>query len=192
MNFTRPLILASRSPRRKQLVEQLGLSVIVQPMDIEETYPDTLDPYKVPEYLARKKALAFEKITDNAIILTGDTVVILDNKILEKPADRNEAINMLSSLSGKKHDVVSGICLRDNSNIITASETTTVWFNNLSIEEISYYVDNYKPFDKAGAYGIQEWIGMIGVEKIEGSYFNVVGFPIHLVYQKLIQFNKGN
>ncbi|MCX2745647.1 Maf family protein [Mangrovivirga sp. M17] len=188
MNFTRPLVLASRSPRRKQLIEDLGLNVTIRPTDIDESYPSDLDPFLVPEFLANKKADAISKINDEEIVLTGDTVVILEGQILEKPVDKKQAFEMLEMLSGKKHYVVSGICLKDKSKRTSASSVTTVWFKDLSDDEIHYYIDHYKPFDKAGAYGIQEWIGMVGVEKIEGSYFNVVGFPVHLIYEMLSEF----
>ncbi|QCK15939.1 Maf family protein [Mangrovivirga cuniculi] len=188
MNFTRPLVLASRSPRRKQLIEDLGLKVIIKPTDIDESYPADLDPFLVPEFLANKKADAISEVNNEEVVLTGDTVVILEGEILEKPSDKKHAIEMLRLLSGKKHYVVSGICLKDKDKRISASSVTSVWFKELSDDEIHYYIDNYEPFDKAGAYGIQEWIGMVGVEKIEGSYFNVVGFPVHLIYEILSEF----
>jgi len=186
LNYT--LILASGSPRRKQILSEAGINFLIKPANIdEENYPSQLNVHKVPEYLAKLKAEAIAT-TDNEIVLAADTVVIIDNQILGKPVDKQEAISILTQLSGRMHEVVTGVCLRSKDKTVAFSDTTEVYFRELTSEEIEYYVDNYKPFDKAGAYGIQEWIGMIGVEKINGSFYNVMGLPIVPVYQQLKNF----
>jgi len=187
MNFSKyKITLASGSPRRKQMLEELGLSFIVKTKETDETYPADLNTLEVAEYIAIKKAEAFkDTINNDELIITADTVVLTDNTILGKPKDRQEAYNMLKSLSGKAHKVISGVCLKTSENKHSFSSTTEVYFKDLTDDEIYYYIDNYKPFDKAGAYGIQEWIGFIGVERIDGSYFNVVGLPIQRLYTEL-------
>jgi septum formation protein len=178
------LILASNSPRRKQILEEAGISFRVQTKDIPEIYPESLDCIEVPSYLAALKAKAFSDLNDQTII-TADTIVLLDGKILGKPSGRDDAFAMLRSLSGKKHEVITGVCILNKNTELIFSDTTDVYFKSLSDEQINYYLDHFKPYDKAGAYGIQEWIGMVGVEKISGSYFNVMGLPIHKVYAEL-------
>jgi septum formation protein len=183
---SKKLILASQSPRRKELLKGLGVDFEVRIKDINEDFPQNLDPSEVAGFLSAKKAAAFaSEIGPDEILLTSDTVVILNGKILGKPADEEEAFEMISALSGKTHLVTTGITFLTLGKELTLSDTAKVFFKELSRQEIEYYISNYKPFDKAGAYGIQEWIGFVGVQKIEGSYFTVMGLPIHLVYDVL-------
>jgi septum formation protein len=181
------IILASQSPRRYELMKMAGLEFEVKSKNVDETHPvDTL-PEKIPVYLAQKKAKAFSsEISANQVVIGADTIVILENVIFEKPAGRSDAIEMLSALSGKMHSVVTGVCLLTKEKEIVFSETTRVYFNALSLAQIEYYVDNFKPFDKAGAYACQEWIGAVGIKRFEGDYFNVVGLPINRVYHELM------
>ncbi|HET8809651.1 MAG TPA: Maf-like protein [Flavobacteriaceae bacterium] len=179
------LILASASPRRQQFLKELGLDFEIRLKPVEEIYPDGLKPSEIAEYLAKLKAEAFPDLKPNEILITGDTIVVFENKILGKPKNEEEAFEMLRMLSGKKHKVISSVCLKSTEKTSIAHDVTKVWFKELSAEEIRYYIDNFQPFDKAGAYGIQEWIGQIGVEKIEGSYFTVMGMPVHLLYEML-------
>ncbi|MBQ0007609.1 MAG: septum formation protein Maf [bacterium] len=179
------LILGSKSPRRKALLEGLDIQFTVRTIDIDETYPETLQSEEVPLYIAKMKADAFCDLTKEDTLLTADTVVIVDGKILGKPADREEAIAMLQSLQNRTHTVVTGICLRRQDKIIKLKDITKVHVSTLSTNEIEYYVDTYKPYDKAGAYGIQEWFGYIAIDHIEGSYFNVMGLPTHIVYKAI-------
>jgi septum formation protein len=172
------IILASQSPRRKELLALLDLEFTVEVREVDEVFPDDLDATEVAEYLAKLKASAFTNITDEQLIITADTVVVLDNKILGKPKNKAEATQMLQSLSNRSHRVITGVCIKTCDKTISFSNTTKVYFKELTASEIDYYIENYKPFDKAGSYGIQEWIGAIGITKIEGSYFNVVGLPI--------------
>jgi septum formation protein len=183
---SKKLILASQSPRRKELLKGLGFDFEIRTKDIEEDFPQELEASKVAGFLSAKKAAAFrEEIGPDEIILTSDTVVILEGKILGKPIDEADAFNMLSALSGKSHLVTTGITFLSTEKLLTFSDTAKVFFKELSSAEIDYYISNFGPFDKAGAYGIQEWIGFVGVKKIEGSYFTVMGLPIHLVYDAL-------
>lgn len=180
------LILASASPRRQQILTEAGYEFVVSPAHTDESFSPEHPSLDVARYLAEKKAKAFQgKITDQQLVITADTTVVLGNAILNKPADEQEAYQMLRSLSGRQHQVITGVCLYTNQKEYSFSDTTEVWFKELSDEEIWYYIRNYKPFDKAGSYGIQEWIGMIGITKIEGSYFNVMGLPIHRVAEEL-------
>jgi septum formation protein len=183
---TKKLILASQSPRRKELLKGLGFDFEVRTKDTNEDFPEDLDASEVAGYLSKKKAKAFaQEIGPNEIVVTSDTVVILEGKILGKPLDKEEAFEMLSGLSGKNHLVTTAVTFLSSDKILTLSDTAKVYFKELSVEEIEYYISRYQPFDKAGAYGIQEWIGFVGVEKIEGSYFTVMGLPIHIVYDVL-------
>ena len=185
------LILASASPRRHQLMKDAGFTFEVRLKDVEEKYPKEIDMKKVPEYLSKVKAEAFrEELKANEVLITADTVVCIHNRILGKPADRKEAILMLQELSGNRHQVVTGVSVTTCMEQLSFSSLTDVFFKQLSSEEIEFYVDTYKPFDKAGAYGIQEWIGYIGIERIEGSFYNVMGLPIQKLYETLrkIQF----
>jgi septum formation protein len=162
---------------------------IIIPEGIEENYPADLSKKIVPEYLAEQKASWFlNKITDKEIVIAADTIVLFNNAILGKPSDRNEAISILRTLRGCPHKVITGVCLFTNKHKKLFSSTSTVYFTNFTDEEISYYVDNYKPYDKAGSYGAQEWIGYIGIEKVEGSFFNVMGLPVHQLYIELDKF----
>jgi septum formation protein len=189
MNFKRPLILASSSPRRQYLMREAGYEFTVEKPDVEESFPEELPVEQVAKYLASKKAEFFRKDIHQEVVLTADTVVILDNTILNKPADRNEAINMLSRLSGRTHLVMTGVCILSKEKEETFDDTTEVTFKKLSQAEIEFYIDTYKPFDKAGAYGAQDWIGMTAIEKIVGSYFNVMGLPMHQVYAHLSRWS---
>jgi len=184
------IILASQSIRRQQLLKGLGIRFnIFTKKNIVENIPEALPIDKVAGYLADYKSKAYEnELGGNKLLITADTVVILENEILGKPKSLNEAKAMLRRLSGKKHSVVTGVSVRSKYKQDVFSVTTDVYFKELYDEEIDYYVDNFKPVDKAGAYGIQEWIGYIAVEKIEGSYFNVMGLPVHELYRKLIEF----
>ncbi|UII25306.1 Maf family nucleotide pyrophosphatase [Fulvivirga maritima] len=184
-NFDRSLILASKSPRRQQLMEAMGFQFEVRTKEVEETYPPDLPALEVAPFLSEKKANAFLPEIKDEIIITADTVVIVDGKVLGKPADYDEACNMLRSMSGKSHTVCSGVCIADKDQKHIISDITEITFKELRHEEIEFYVNNYKPYDKAGAYGIQEWIGMIGIVNMQGSYYNVAGLPVHRVYEVL-------
>lgn len=222
MNFKRPLILASKSPRRQYLMRELGYDFAIQSPYGDESFDPSMPSETVPEYLARKKANSIDQVSDE-VVMTSDTVVILKNRILNKPADRSEAIQMLSQLSGHTHTVITAVCLKDNTKIQCIKDQTHVTFNRLEMNEIELYVDQFKPFDKAGAYGAQDCLpkgskpcseeelaflaklgkgdlaektftdpsvgmGMNAIQKINGSYFNVMGLPIHKVYEALEQF----
>ncbi|MEJ6615618.1 MAG: Maf family nucleotide pyrophosphatase [Crocinitomicaceae bacterium] len=180
------LVLASKSPRRQSLIASMGFPFEVRIKEVDEVYPQELKPEKVPEFLAELKAKPLiDKLKDGEVLITSDTVVIHEGKILGKPSDYNDAFQMLQSLSGNSHKVVTGVCMQSKSTTVSFSETTIVHFSNVSKDEIDYYIENFKPYDKAGAYGIQEWIGAIAVHKIEGCYYNVMGLPVHKVYSNL-------
>jgi septum formation protein len=189
MNFNHPLILASKSPRRQQLLKDAGFKFEVVSIDVDESFPSEMDVELVAKYLAEKKAKDYQSFLKNEYLITADTVVIIDNLILNKPVDYDEAKSMLQKLSGRAHKVMTGVCVANKDSITSFDETTTVIFKTLTNQEIDHYIMAFQPFDKAGAYGIQEWIGMIGIEKIEGSYFNVVGLPIHALYKVLMENN---
>ena len=184
------LILASQSPRRRQLLADAGIEFVLAPrFECEESFPDTMPAAEVAEYLSSLKSEAYpEPLGANDILLTADTVVIACNRILGKPADRAEAIEMITMLSGRDHEVVTGVTLRAADRRKGFSVTSHVRFRELLQEEIEYYVDTYKPFDKAGSYGIQEWIGYVGIEGIEGSFYNVMGLPVQRLYSELNDF----
>lgn len=179
------LILGSGSPRRKYLLSEAGFTFTVVNPSTDESFSTAMPVGEVAKYLAEKKADSFTLLDSEQVVLTADTVVIIDNKILNKPSDREEAISMLENLSGKTHTVVTGVCIVSVTKKVLFDDATEVTFKKLTKEEIVYYVDTYKPYDKAGAYGAQDFIGMIAIHKIVGSYFNVMGLPIHLVYQHL-------
>jgi len=181
------VVLASNSPRRKELLDGLGIAYEVKTLPgIDESYPAHLQGEEIPLYIAKSKAAAYlNQLVSNELIITADTVVWVADKVLGKPADKTEAIEMLQLLSGKTHQVITAVCLLTRTFQHTFTALTEVSFARLSNEEINYYVDTYQPFDKAGAYGIQEWIGFIGVERISGSYFNVMGLPIQKLYREL-------
>lgn len=184
------LILSSASPRRKELLEGLGLDFTIDTgTSFIEQYAPGMPLEQIPALMAEGKSGGFHRqLADDEILLTSDTMVYCDGVVMGKPHSRDEAISMLHHLSGRVHHVTTAITLRDSHHKITVSDTAYVHFKTLSDNEITYYVDNFKPFDKAGAYGIQEWIGYIGITKIEGSYFTIMGLPVHLVYEKLAEF----
>jgi len=183
------LILASGSPRRQHFLKELGLDHEIRLKEIEENYPDHLKKEEITDFLAKLKASPFKnELKENDILITADTIVWLNNKAIGKPKDQSDAIQMLEKLSKNTHEVISSVCLTSATKQIIFSDVTKVTFKKLSKEEILFYVNKYKPFDKAGSYGIQEWIGYIGIENINGSYFNVMGFPVHKFYRELIVF----
>lgn len=189
------VVLASNSPRRKELLSGLGVNFSVKTLpDVDESFPDTLKGEEIPLFIARKKADAykvlFSSVTSNEVeepllVITADTIVWLEDEVLGKPANAIEARAMLSKLSGKKHQVITGVCLTTASWQKSFAAVSEVQFSSLTEEEMDYYIQNYCPYDKAGAYGVQEWIGFIGVESIQGSYFNVMGLPIQRLYREL-------
>ena len=180
------IVLGSQSPRRKELLKLAGFDFMILDIDYEESIPKNANPISdIPAYLAEQKALHAKGLNDNDLLITADTLVFLEGKILGKPKDADHAFEMLSGLSGKMHEVITGVCLKYDQQIEVFSDTTKVYFKPLEAEEIEYYIENYSPFDKAGAYGAQDWIGLIAIEKIEGSYFNVMGLPVHKVYEVL-------
>ena len=185
------IILASNSPRRKELLAGLDVQFEVRIIPgIDESYPETLPTMEIAEYIAQKKAKAYrETMADDELIITADTIVVLDDKVLGKPKDAEEARCMLHALSGKTHQVVTGVVLTTKEQQKHFSVVSNVTFKTLSDNEIDYYVDTYKPMDKAGAYGIQEWIGYVGVTRLEGSYFNVMGLPVQRIYEAMKEFS---
>ncbi len=183
------VILASKSPRRQALLKEIVPEFSIMLRDTAETYSSTLKGAQIVEHLANLKASAFDgELTDNQLLITADTIVWIDDMVLGKPKDRSGAIAMLRQLSGRKHTVFTGVCLKTNQRKRVFSVATYVFFCPLDDSEIEYYVDKYQPFDKAGSYGVQEWIGYVGVERIEGSYFNVMGLPVQRLYQELKEF----
>ena len=185
MNYR--IFLASNSPRRKELLSGLSIPFEVRVNgDIDESYPSDLPPEAIPLHISRKKAAAYlQTMSADELIITADTVVVASGEILGKPADASDAHRMLRLLSGTTHQVITGVCLTTTDHQVAFSVTTDVTFKDLSDEEIHYYIDHYRPYDKAGAYGIQEWIGYIGVTGLHGSYFNVMGLPIQRIYEEL-------
>ncbi len=181
------IILASGSPRRQQFFKDLDIPFTIQLKEIEEIYPVTLKGAEITDYLADLKAQPFESLNNNDLLITSDTIVWLKDKALGKPKDAEEAFAMLRKLSGKQHQVFTSVSIKNLNFQIIINDTTEVYFKELTDEEISYYIKTCKPFDKAGAYGIQEWIGFIGIERIEGSYFNVMGLPVHKLYKELMK-----
>lgn len=183
------VVLASKSPRRQELMKGMGVKFITLTKETREEYPEM--PFdKVPEFLSRQKSLAFadDELPENYLLITADTVVIAENEILGKPKDRADAIRMMHILSGKSHHVVTGVTVRSKDKIETFSANSEVTFAPLDEEEMAYYADQYKPFDKAGAYGIQEWIGYVGISGLHGSFYNVMGLPTRMLYQTLKNF----
>lgn len=185
------ILLASNSPRRKELLAGLGMEYTVKVIsDIDESFPDTLKGEEIPLYIARKKADAYRQIIrPDELVITADTIVWLDGETLGKPENESAAVQMLHKLSGKTHQVITGVCLTTNDWQRCFSSTTEVTFAVLTLEEIKSYVTNYHPFDKAGSYGVQEWIGFIGVEKISGCYYNIMGLPVQKLYEELKKIN---
>lgn len=185
----RHLVLASGSPRRSFFLKDLGLEFEIRLKKIDETYPDHLKAEEISEYLAKLKASPFQgELKEKEILITADTIVWLEGKALGKPKDKIEARQMLRSLSNKTHEVISSVAITSIHKQVILSDSTKVIFKELSDSEIDYYIDQFQPYDKAGAYGIQEWIGYIGIKRIEGSYFNVVGFPVQKFYEAILKF----
>lgn len=183
------VFLGSKSPRRQALLKDLGVSFELMQLDVEEVFPEILKRESIPLYLSKLKAQVGQtQLLDNELLITADTIVWANNVVLNKPASTNEAASMLNKLSGRTHEVITAVCLAKNNKIHSFYSVTEVTFKSLSEEEIEFYISEYKPFDKAGAYGIQEWIGFIGVDTINGSYFNVVGLPVHDLYKELLSF----
>ena len=186
----RHIILASHSPRRRFLLKQLGLEFTELSAEIDESFPEGLTPDEIAIFLAEKKAGYFEELLEDPknILITADTLVLINGRILGKPEGEEGARKMLKTISGSMHQVVTGICLRSSDKSRSFTSWTDVYFKDLSDDEINYYLENFKPYDKAGAYGIQEWIGYIGITRIEGSYFNVMGMPVQRLYEELRRF----
>lgn len=186
------ILLASSSPRRKDLLQAAGLNFTVKVSAVEEKFPEEMPPEKVPGYLAEKKAKAVQPLSSpDDLILAADTIVLLENQVIGKPRDQEDAAAMLHRLSGKEHRVISGVCLLKGEKMKVFSVVTRVFFRSLTDEQIDFYINNFHPLDKAGAYAIQEWIGLVGVEKIEGDYFNVVGLPVGAVIEEIRLFDES-
>ena len=182
------LLLASQSPRRKELLTQLGYTFETVSIDVDESYPSDLLPENIAEYVSKKKAAAFQVGTDE-ILLTSDTIVALDKIILLKPKNEEEAFEMLKHLSGKKHQVYTAFTIKTKDSEISKTSKTDVEFSEISDDEVNFYIQNFRPFDKAGSYGIQEWLGMAKIKNISGSFYSVMGFPVDLVYEELKKMN---
>ncbi len=184
------IILASGSPRRQDFFKELDLDFTIQVKAVDEVYDPNLKREEITDYLSKLKASAFKDLKENDILITSDTIVWKDEKAQGKPADFEDAKQMLQNLSGQMHEVITSVCFTSKEFQKTVNDVTKVWFKTLSEEEIEYYIKNYKPFDKAGGYGIQEWIGYIGIDKIEGCYFNVMGLPTRVVYKTLTEIGE--
>ena len=182
------IILASKSPRRQKFLADLGLKFTITTKEVEEIYPKNLQGVEITDYLAKLKSAPFKKLNDKDIVVTSDTIVWLDYKAIGKPKNREEAIQTLQELSGKVHQVFTSVFIKSKEKKVLFNDCTAVYFNDLTLEEITYYVDEFEPFDKAGGYGIQDWIGLIAIQKIEGSFYNVMGFPVHKFYKELMLF----
>ena len=183
------IILASKSPRRQNLLKELGFDFEIKTKEIKEDYPSNLKREQVAVYLSELKSTAFKvDLKENDLVITSDTIVCLADEIIGKPIDREDAIKMLGKLSGNKHEVITAVTLLSKQKKHTFHEVTEVYFKTLTLTEIEYYIDNYQPFDKAGSYGVQEWIGYVAIEKINGSYYNVMGLPVKKLYEELINF----
>jgi septum formation protein len=184
------LILASQSPRRQYLLKDLGLNFEIRTTNVREQYPEDLKHEQIAIYLAEQKADSFDtsRLDAKTLIIAADTIVFIEDEILGKPGNYKEAVRMLTKLSGRKHEVITAVCLKTKIKKKTFSVISKVYFKELSMEEIDYYIENFQPFDKAGGYGIQEWIGYIGISKIEGSYFNIMGLPVKEFYEELLKF----
>lgn len=187
---TRRVILASGSPRRKELMSGLDIDFVIDTQtDFKEEFNDDIPHKDVPALMSVGKSHGFHRpLEDDEILITSDTMVLLGGRIMGKPHSRDEAVEMLRSLSGNTHEVITAVTIRTNAKELTFTDSTLVTFMNISDDEISWYVDRYKPYDKAGAYGVQEWIGYVGIRKLEGSFYNVMGFPVHRVYEELRKF----
>jgi len=181
------LILASGSPRRQQFLKDLNLDFIIKTKDVKEVYPKYLHGKEITDYLAKLKAKAFaNELETNDILVTADTIVRFNGKVLGKPKDADDAKAMLRELSGQAHEVITSVCIKTVDKQILINDSTDVYFKELTDDEINFYIDNFKPFDKAGSYGIQEWLGYVAVKKIKGSFFNVMGFPVHKFYKEMM------
>lgn len=188
-NFPYKIILGSASPRRQELLKGLGFDFTVEPTHADETYPQDLKAEKIPLYLAKVKANAFSRpLLSNELLITSDTVVWCQGKVFNKPDDFTAGRKMLEELSGKMHEVFTAVCLKSSTREILFYDTSRVFFKNFSSEEIDYYLTNFKPYDKAGAYGVQDWLGYTGIEKVEGSFYTVMGLPVKLLYDELLKF----
>lgn len=187
--FPYQLILGSNSPRRQELLKSLGFDFLNKPLNVEETFPADLLAEEIPLFLAEKKADAYDDdLKEDEILITADTIVWCDGKAFNKPANFVEGKKMLETLSGKMHEVFTAVCLKSGNKQTTFFDVTKVYFKKLKPEEIEYYLTNYSPYDKAGGYGVQDWIGYIGIDKIEGSFYNVMGLPVKELYEELIKF----
>ncbi|HRC33573.1 MAG TPA: Maf family nucleotide pyrophosphatase [Bacteroidia bacterium] len=183
------IILGSQSPRRSELLHLLGINFEVKTQNAEEDFPSNIDAKDVPQFLAQKKAAAYiNELNNNTLVITADTIVYLNGEIINKPTDRNDAINILQKLSNNRHTVYSGVCITSAHKTISFTVASNVYFKKLTFEEIEYYIDNFKPYDKAGAYGVQDWIGLVGIEKIDGSFHNIMGLPVKELYEQLMLF----
>jgi septum formation protein len=188
-SFSKNIILASKSPRRQDLLKGLGFDFEIKTKEVKEVYPSHLKKEHVALFLSELKSAAFDnEVKSDEIVITSDTIVCLNNEILGKPKDTDDAKKMLGKLSGKRHEVITAVTLLSSEKKVSFYVTTAVYFKEITPVEIEYYVKEYNPLDKAGSYGIQEWIGYVGIEKIEGSYFNVMGFPVHRLYEELLKF----
>ncbi len=186
MKLSKKIILGSKSPRRKEILHLAGFDYEIRTSETEEYYPANTPIRQVPEYLAKLKANDLKStLLEDELLLCADTIVLLDGKIYGKPKDFEDAVAILQALSGQTHEVISGVCLMTTDSCITFSDTTKVTFSALSLEDITYYINTFLPYDKAGAYAIQEWIGLMGIESIRGNYYNIVGLPIHKVIEAL-------
>jgi septum formation protein len=186
----RNIILASASPRRRYLLEQLDIEFTSVSAEIDESFPEGMSPDEIAVFLAEKKAGHFEELLEDPknILITADTLVLIHGQILGKPDGKEEAAKMLQTLSGNMHQVITGVCIRSRDKSLSFTDWTDVYFKSLSSDEIDYYLTHYKPYDKAGAYGAQEWIGYTAIERLEGSYFNVMGLPVQRLYEELSSF----
>ena len=183
-------ILASASPRRKQLLEWAEISFEIKVHPTDESFPAHLTPTQTAEYIAVQKANGVAStITNNAVVIAADTIVVLDGEIIGKPRDREDAISILSKLSGQNHLVITGVAIQQGEKLVQFSDVTEVVFHSLTEQQITFYIDKYKPYDKAGAYGIQDWIGVVGIKSIHGDFYNVMGLPVSRVVQALAQFS---
>ena len=187
--FPYQIILGSNSPRRQELLKSLGFTFLNKPINADESFPATLQAEEICLYLAEKKADAYEEdLTENEILITADTIVWCEGKVFNKPANFVEGKKMLEALSGKMHEVFTGVCLKSGNKQTTFYDVSKVYFKKLKPEEIEYYLTNYNPYDKAGGYGVQDWLGYIGIDKIEGSFYNVMGLPVKELYEELVKF----
>ena len=185
MKFPFQIVLGSQSPRRKELLSLMNIDFRVEVQEVEESYPENLTPVEIATHIASKKAKAFKGLSANELLITADTIVAQHQHILGKPKDAAHAKEMIQQLAGNTHEVITAVAFQYQSQLITFHDCTKVYMNPLSEAEISHYIENYKPYDKAGAYGIQEWIGLVAIQKIEGSYTNVMGLPTEKLYQEL-------